>query len=64
MNKIKEFFAVYADELFSKVHWPKTDELQSNTITVLVASLIIAVVIAVMDFAFNKSLSFLYSLFN
>lgn len=64
MNKIRAFFAGYADELMNKVTWPKAAELQNNTVTVLVASFIIAVVIALVDLLFNQSLSALYSLFN
>lgn len=63
MNKIRQFFAVYADELMTKVTWPKADELQKNTITVLVASLIIAFIIALLDYGFSRSLSFFYQLF-
>ncbi len=64
INSIKEFFGTYADELLTKVTWPKADELQNNTITVLIASLLIAVLVALLDFGFSKGLTFLYSLFN
>ncbi len=63
MEKIRKFFKVYVDELSNKVTWPKTDELQSQTITVLVASLVIAFVIFLMDISFNTALSFFYQLF-
>ena len=62
MNKIRAFFQSYADELLEKVHWPSIPELQSSTITVLVASFMIAVVIAVMDLAFSNIMKFLYGL--
>ncbi|MCE3007262.1 MAG: preprotein translocase subunit SecE [Bacteroidetes bacterium] len=63
MNKIRAFFNGYYDELVNKVSWPKTEELQSNTVTVLVASLVIALVIALMDVVFNYGLQFVYELF-
>lgn len=63
MNRLREIYQAYADELLNKVHWPRYDELQSNTITVLVASLLIAVVIAVLDFGFSRGLAVVYSLF-
>ena len=63
MKRLREIFSAYADELLNKVHWPRYEELQSNTITVLVASLIIATAIALMDFAFSKGLSLVYGLF-
>jgi preprotein translocase subunit SecE len=63
MKRLREIFSAYADELLNKVHWPRYEELQSNTITVLVASLIIATAIALMDFAFSKGLALVYGLF-
>jgi preprotein translocase subunit SecE len=63
MEKIKSFFQDYGDELIQKVHWPSIPELQSSTITVLVASFIIAVVIYMMDLVFGNTLDILYGLF-
>ncbi len=63
MNRLREIYSAYADELLNKVHWPRFDELQSNTITVLVASIIIALVIAGMDLGFKNILVVVYSLF-
>lgn len=62
MEKLRAFIKVYADELQHKVTWPTFPELQSHTITVLVACLIIAVVIALIDLVFNRGMSFLYEL--
>ena len=62
MNKIRTFFQGYGDELLEKVHWPTVPELQSSTITVLIASLLIALVIALMDGAFSNIMKFLYGL--
>jgi preprotein translocase subunit SecE len=63
MNRLLNWFGLYREELVNKVQWPKAEDLQSNTITVLIASLILALVIALMDFVFNSGLGALYSLF-
>ena len=41
------------DELMNKVTWPTWKELQSNTIIVVIASVIISLLIFVMDFGFG-----------
>jgi preprotein translocase subunit SecE len=63
MSKLQVFFRAYLDELVNKVTWPTLEELQANTITVLVASLIIAIVVALMDAAFNQGMGLLYGMF-
>ena len=63
MNRIRAFFADYYYDLKNKVDWPSFEELQSNTVTVLIASLIIAGVVALMDVAFNRGISAVYDLF-
>ena len=45
-----------------KVTWPTWSELQSSTTLVMVTSLILALVIAAMDFSFDKIMGFVYSL--
>lgn len=62
MNKIKAFFQEYTDELLYKVQWPSLAELQSSTVTVLVASALIAAIIFIMDLAFQFIMDNLYSL--
>ncbi|GAB4414557.1 MAG: hypothetical protein OHK0039_22450 [Bacteroidia bacterium] len=64
MEKLRAIFKEYLDELLYKVQWPTLEELQASTVTVLVASIIIAVIIAIMDTVFNSSMTGLYSLFN
>ena len=51
MEKVKEYVLASYNELVNKVTWPAMSELQSSTILVLVASLIIALVILAMDTA-------------
>jgi preprotein translocase subunit SecE len=55
---IKESF----DELLNNVTWPTWPELVSNTVLVLVASTIFALVTLLMDTGSNALLSFIYSL--
>ena len=64
MDRLKACFQTYSDELLYKVQWPTVPELQSSTITVLVASLLIAFVIFVLDIASSNVMSLLYGLFN
>lgn len=56
---VKESF----NELVHKVTWPTVKELQSSAIIVMVASIIIALVIFLMDLVFENLLDFIYSLF-
>jgi preprotein translocase subunit SecE len=63
MDRIKSWFTTYSDELLYKVQWPTIPELQSSTITVLVASLLIALAIFAMDMVASNVMSLLYGLF-
>jgi preprotein translocase subunit SecE len=56
MEKLSIAFKEYFDELLYKVNWPTIEELQNNTITVFIASLLIAFLIAVMDLVFRLGL--------
>ena len=61
--KIKTYIQEAYEELVHKVTWPTWKELQSSAIVVMVASLIIALVISVIDVSFEKIMGFIYSLF-
>jgi preprotein translocase subunit SecE len=63
MKKIKAYFKESYDELVHKVSWPTWPELQSSAIVVLVASLIIALVVLVMDASFRNLMKFIYGIF-
>jgi preprotein translocase subunit SecE len=63
MRKIREYLSESWDELVHKVSWPTWSELQESTIVVMIASLIIAVVIMVMDFSFDAVMSLFYKMF-
>jgi len=61
--KLKIYFEEAYNELVHKVSWPTRKELQSSAIIVMVASLIIALIVFVMDFSFESIMSFVYRLF-
>ena len=63
MNKIKEYVKLSYDELMNKVTWPTWSELQESTIIVMIASIIIALIIYVVDIAGSGALGFFYQLF-
>jgi preprotein translocase subunit SecE len=49
-------------ELVHKVTWPTWNELQNSAVLVLIATLIIALMVAAMDFSFGRIMNFVYSL--
>ncbi len=63
MNKIREYIKLSTDELVNKVTWPTWEDLQESTIIVMIASLLIALVIYVIDIISSGSLGFYYQLF-
>ena len=60
MNKFTLYLREAYNELVYKVTWPSWQELQSSAVVVLVASLIIALVVLVMDQASNNLLKLIY----
>jgi preprotein translocase subunit SecE len=62
MEKIRLYIRESYNELVHKVTWPTWANLQSSTIIVLVASLILALIIFLMDFISKSVLSFIYGL--
>lgn len=63
MNKVRAYISETTDELVNKVSWPTWKELQSSAIVVMVASVIIAAVVWVMDISFNFLMQFIYHSF-
>jgi preprotein translocase subunit SecE len=63
MAKFVEYIKESADDLMNKVSWPTWKELQSSSIVVAIASLIIALIVYAMDLSFRNVLEVLYSLF-
>ena len=62
MGKINKYFKESYTELMHKVTWPTWSELQNSTTVVMIASLIIALTIWVMDYAFDNIMSFVYEM--
>ena len=63
MSKIKAFITESYDEMRLKVSWPKYAELQRSATLVLVASLIFALIIGVIDLVFENILEWFYNAF-
>jgi preprotein translocase subunit SecE len=63
MRKIREYFKDVYNELIHKVTWPTWTELQNSMVVVMIASLIIALVIYVMDVSFTKVMELVYRMF-
>ncbi|MDH5599476.1 MAG: preprotein translocase subunit SecE [Cyclobacteriaceae bacterium] len=63
MQKIKKFILESYEEMRHKVTWPKYSELQSSSILVLVASLIFALLIGLIDLAFDNGMAWFYKEF-
>ena len=64
MAKKESYIKSSYDELVNKVSWPSWSELQSSTIVVAIASIIIALIIYVMDSVFSNVLNVFYSFFS
>lgn len=73
MAGFKAYLEDTYNELVNKVSWPTWKELQSSAIVVLIAALVIAGVVFVMDFVFGIRetggfwkgiLGFVYNIFN
>jgi len=60
--KIGLYFKEAYNELMHKVTWPTWKELQNSAIVVMIASLLIALVILVMDLSFKNIMELLYGL--
>ena len=58
INYLKESWI----ELTKKVTWPTWSKLQNSAVLVLVSTFILAVVVFVMDIAFQKLMEFIYAL--
>jgi preprotein translocase subunit SecE len=63
MNKISLYIRDSYKEMIQKVTWPSWEQLQQSTMIVLAATIIITALVALMDFAANGVLKFIYSLF-
>jgi preprotein translocase subunit SecE len=62
-NKVVRYVKESYEELMHKVTWPSWSELQNSAVVVSIASLIIALVVFLIDIAFENILKFFYGLF-
>ena len=58
VDNVNESYA----ELVHKVSWPTREELSKSAVLVLIASIILALVIWLMDFSFESLMKFVYEL--
>jgi len=63
MNKVRSYFRESYHELVHKVTWPSWQELQSSTMIVLVATVVITLVVWGMDALSNLVLTQYYKMF-
>ncbi len=63
MAKIGTYISESVDELVNKVSWPTWSELQSSSVVVMIASVIFALIIFVMDRSFMRLMELVYDLF-
>jgi len=62
MNKVKAYLQETYQELVHKVTWPTWPELQSSATIVMVASVIIAIMILIMDSSFKFIMENIYKI--
>jgi len=60
MNKVVNFIKGSVDEMTNHVTWSKYSELQSSTILVIIASLVFAMVIGLVDYLFKNGMQSIY----
>ncbi|MBP5455326.1 MAG: preprotein translocase subunit SecE [Paludibacteraceae bacterium] len=60
--KAKDYLVSSFDELINNVTWPNRTELTSSAVVVLIASLLLALVVFLMDYAFEFGVKFVYKL--
>ncbi|HLF33389.1 MAG TPA: preprotein translocase subunit SecE [Cyclobacteriaceae bacterium] len=63
MKKIKDYIIDSYQELRFKVSWPKFKELQNSSVLVLVASIIFALLVGLIDVVFKNIMSWYYNAF-
>ncbi|MCC7231412.1 MAG: preprotein translocase subunit SecE [Bacteroidia bacterium] len=62
MNKVTAYIKESYIELVQKVSWPTREELQSSVIVVMVATLIIAMIIFLMDTGLSAVMGLFYKM--
>lgn len=59
VDNVKESY----EELVHKVSWPTRQELSKSAVLVLIASIILALIVWLMDWCFESIMTFIYGLF-
>ncbi|MCU0454787.1 MAG: preprotein translocase subunit SecE [Bacteroidales bacterium] len=59
---LKTYLKESYTELIHKVTWPTWSDLQNSAVLVMVATAIIALIVALMDFSFSKVMEGFYDL--
>ena len=59
VESVKESY----NELVHKVSWPTRKELAQSSVIVLIASIILALIVWLMDWCFESIMTFVYGLF-
>ncbi|QNF31814.1 preprotein translocase subunit SecE [Adhaeribacter swui] len=63
MEKVKKYISDTVEEMRHRVSWPKYAELQNSSVLVLVGSIVFAIVVGLMDFVYDSTLSWFYNQF-
>jgi preprotein translocase subunit SecE len=63
MSKVVSFIKESYDEMVNKVSWPKYKELQGSAVLVLVASLIFALFVGLIDLVLKSGMEAIYRYF-
>ncbi len=63
MRKLKAYLKEVYDEMVNKVTWPTWEELQVQALVVMIATVIIAIAVLIMDITFKGLMQAIYSLF-
>jgi preprotein translocase subunit SecE len=61
--KVVEYFKESYNELVHKTSWPTRKELAQSSVIVLIASIILALIVWLMDWCFENIMTFVYGLF-
>jgi len=62
MNKIRVYLREVYVELATKVTWPTWKDLQSSAVLVMIASLIFALIVWIMDLGFENIIKVIYTI--
>lgn len=64
LKSIKIYFKESFVELVQKVSWPTWNDLQNSAIIVMIASIIFALIVLLMDLVFKNGVSVIYNMFS